>query len=287
MAYGCMLQGFPVVEACYSWTWNDFHMTPHRHDRAEIMYLLRGKCCIQVENESMQLNVGEFVYIDAGVFHSLEVDGSCYMINVEFSFSDVQGMLTMERLAKQSLALQGWMTSQRTYQRCKDPDGTFCGVLSSVVDDHAHREAVDAALRELRLAQMIVQMADLLMEERNQAKHLLHVRKCIQLLSERMDDAVRIDDIAAEVGVSASYLQRIFRQTQGMTIIEYLNKQRIERAKLLLWNTNDAVIDIAVASGFNSRQHFTRVFTQMEGCSPLEYRREMAEHDGRELFLHK
>lgn len=279
------LQCFPKVEACYSWTWTDYHMTQHSHDRAEIMYLLRGKCCIQIGQDEVRLHVGEFIYIAAGVSHALQVDGSCYMVNVEFAYSEQHTWLSMKSLAEHSVPLHAWLRKKTAYQVGRDADGSFFGVLSAVVDNFVHCDTADVALSTIRLAEMMVLMAGLLEEESQQTRCLLHVRRCVNILSERMDGEVRIDDIAEEVGVSTSYLQRIFRQIQGMTIVEYLNKLRIERAKLLLSNTEDSVIDIAIASGFNSRQHFTRVFSAIEGCSPLSYRRKAADGMQKEIFL--
>ena len=276
---------FPQVEACYSWTWTDFHMSPHQHDRAEIMYLLRGRCCIQLADREVQLNVGEFIFIDAGVSHALQVDGSCYMVNVEFRLTGPARMLTLGMLAEHSPALARWLERPAPYQLGRDPDGAFYGVLSGVVDDYSHRDTVDGALSELRLGQMLVLMADALASSGVQSRCLVHVRRCVKLLSERMGDEVRVDDIAAEVGVSAAYLQRIFHQTQGMTIVEYLNRLRVERAKLLLASTRDPVIDVAVASGFNSRQHFTRIFTAQEGLSPQSYRQRCARSDEKQVYL--
>jgi len=60
----------------------------------------------------------------------------------------------------------------------------------------------------------------------------------------------------------------------GLTIVEYINHLRIEQSKRLLIYTDDSVLDIALASGFNSRQHFFRVFNTVAGISPQQYRQE-------------
>lgn len=267
---------FPVVERCYSWTWNDYHMTPHRHEMAEIMYLLRGRCRVQIEEagrvHELDMRVGEFVFIDADVCHALHVDESCYMVNVEFAMTGEAAMLTLDALKRTSSVFRAWMDRKKPYQCGKDADGSLMGILAAVVEDHTHQSAVDPALKEMRLGQLMIQMSDALMTSGANAGGIVHVRRCVKLLSERLDEDIRVDDIAAELGLSTAYLQRIFRQVQGKTIIAYLNQLRIERAKLLLTNTKDAVVDIAIASGFNSRQHFARVFSDLVGCSPTEFR---------------
>jgi AraC-like DNA-binding protein/mannose-6-phosphate isomerase-like protein (cupin superfamily) len=282
-------ESFPCVEACYSWTWTDFHMAPHAHDRAEIMYLLRGRCRIQLfegdRQQEFTMGVGEFVLIDAGMMHALQVDESCYMVNVEFSFRPNPPLMTMQSLMAASPALAQWLRELSPWQRGKDDSGMLYAALSAVVDDYFHAADVDTALKEIHIAQMLVHLATALMDDKAAGKGYVYVRRCVNLLSERMSEDTRIEELAKELGISAAYLQRLFRQVHGMTIIDYLNRMRIERAKLLLLNTDDPVVEIAMEAGFNSRQHFTRVFTSLEGISPQEYRREKRNSEEKQIFL--
>lgn len=282
-------ESFPCVEACYSWTWTDFHMAPHAHDRAEVMYLLRGRCRIQLFDGDRQreftMGVGEFVFIDAGMMHALQVDESCYMVNVEFSVRPNPPLMTMQSLMAASPALAQWLRELSPWQRGKDDSGMLYTALSAVVDDYFHAADVDTALREIDIARMLVHLATALMDDKAAGKGYVYVRRCVNLLSERMSEDVRIEELAKELGISAAYLQRLFRQVHGMTIIDYLNRMRIERAKLLLLNTDDPVVEIAVEAGFNTRQHFTRVFTSLEGISPQDYRREKRNSEEKQIFL--
>ena len=105
------------------------------------------------------------------------------------------------------------------------------------------------------------------------------------LLHDRIQENVRINDIAKEIGINPSYLQRIFKQANGKTMIEYLNSIRIERAKFMLSCTEDPIVDIAVSVGYNSRQHFSHVFTEITGVSPQEYRKHSVKHQRRQLYM--
>ncbi len=279
---------FPKVEACYARTWRDYHMTPHAHDRAEIMYVLRGQCEVAIfgtEKEARRLGVGDFVFIDAGVVHTLNVDDTAYMVNTEFSLRDHPQPLTLDALRRASPALEKWLSRRESVCFGTDPGGALYQALSTIVDDFALMDRAESAMQALQLGQVLLTTAGLLNDGGTGAKCLVHVRRCMQLLSERLDKDVRAGDLARELGVSTAYLQRIFRQTQGMTIVEYLNRLRIERSKLLLTRTDDPIVDIAVTSGFNSRQHFSRVFTAQEGVSPLKYRQEKRDAEKKQIFL--
>ena len=68
-------------------------------------------------------------------------------------------------------------------------------------------------------------------------------------------------------------------------MIEYLNTIRIERAKFMLSCTEDPIVDIAASVGYNSRQHFSHVFTMITGVSPQEYRKSSVKHQKRQLYM--
>jgi len=78
--------------------------------------------------------------------------------------------------------------------------------------------------------------------------------------------------IADAVGVNTHYLTRIFRQEQGFSPWEYLNRYRIKQAKDLLRTTDASITTIAAQVGFADLTYFGRVFHKHVGCSPRAFR---------------
>lgn len=78
--------------------------------------------------------------------------------------------------------------------------------------------------------------------------------------------------IAADQGVSAPYLSKIFREYAGTTPSKYLTDCRIQTAKQLLLDTQLSVKDIAVAAGLPDPFHFSKVFKNSTGLSPAQFR---------------
>ena len=105
---------WPIVESCYSKTWKNYRMPPHIHERIELMYVLKGKCLIHffdyvedpaqdgiriVDRQIEKMGVSEFVLVDKGVLHALEVTDSSYMANVEFAIRpDATAVLSIAQL---------------------------------------------------------------------------------------------------------------------------------------------------------------------------------------------
>ena len=74
------------------------------------------------------------------------------------------------------------------------------------------------------------------------------------------------------MGYSSTYVSKIFKQTYGMSYIEYMNSKRIELSKQLLADTQLSVKEIGFRAGFNNMQTFFRVFKQCVGTTPSQYR---------------
>jgi len=99
------------------------------------------------------------------------------------------------------------------------------------------------------------------------------VRKAMAYLHEHYMDSISLDDAAHHVSVSKEYLSRCFRQEMGITLVTYLNRYRVDRAKALLKNGDMNLTEIALETGFSSSAYFSRVFRQEAGMSPSEYTR--------------
>lgn len=91
-------------------------------------------------------------------------------------------------------------------------------------------------------------------------------------INERFQESLTLEELAALVHFSPSYLSKLFHQVTGLTIKNYLTLRRMEHARYLLKNSQLSIQEIAVNSGFPNVSHFNRVFRQQTGMSPLEFR---------------
>ncbi len=86
-------------------------------------------------------------------------------------------------------------------------------------------------------------------------------------------EQISVEDVAATVGLSASYFTKCFRLQTGYSPHEYLTLKRISRAKELLLSSRSTVQEIAAASGYASQENFIRSFRKSVGVSPAMYRK--------------
>ncbi len=97
------------------------------------------------------------------------------------------------------------------------------------------------------------------------------VRKALAYLHEHYMNSISLEDAAQHVNMSKEYLARCFRQEIGITLVTYLNRYRVDRAKVLMQNGEMNLTEIALETGFSSSAYFSRVFRQETGISPSEY----------------
>ena len=70
--------------------------------------------------------------------------------------------------------------------------------------------------------------------------------------------------VSEQLNVSNSYLSTTFKATYGVSIIQYINRLRVDQAKSLILNTDMNIKDIAQTVGFSSDINFIRVFKKLE-----------------------
>jgi AraC family transcriptional regulator len=101
------------------------------------------------------------------------------------------------------------------------------------------------------------------------AARVRHVTEFVQAGLER---DLTLVELARSVGLSTAHFAVMFRQSTGETPHQFLLRCRIERAKEMLRTAKVRIVDVAMACGFKTQQHFARVFRQMYGATPREYR---------------
>jgi AraC family transcriptional regulator len=99
------------------------------------------------------------------------------------------------------------------------------------------------------------------------------VRRAVDYLEAHLADDIGLDDIAAEVGLSAVHVNNLFRIGMGEPPHRYLMRRRFERARELLGNPSLSVTEIAHLCGFASSQHLATVMRKRIGTTPTAYRR--------------
>ena len=100
------------------------------------------------------------------------------------------------------------------------------------------------------------------------------VARALRLMAENGSTLRRVDEVADAVMVTRRTLERRFRASVGRSIAEEMTRLRLNRTKRRLVETGLPLKSVALDAGFRTANHFTKVFTRIEGITPTAYRRE-------------
>lgn len=99
-----------------------------------------------------------------------------------------------------------------------------------------------------------------------------HISLCKEYIYAHIKERITIEDLSDALGVSASYLSRLFKKETGDSISAYIRGQKIGIAKNLLQYSEYSMIDIANRLSFSSQSHFIQQFREYVGMTPKKYR---------------
>ncbi|MEY4569508.1 MAG: hypothetical protein RLZZ398_947 [Verrucomicrobiota bacterium] len=103
------------------------------------------------------------------------------------------------------------------------------------------------------------------------------IAKARKYIHENLDQPLPLGQVARQAGLSESHFCRLFKDSAGLTLTDYVNRCRIDWAKRELLKPEARISEIAFLVGYQSLSQFNRSFVRIVGSSPTLYRRERLE----------
>jgi len=111
-----------------------------------------------------------------------------------------------------------------------------------------------------------------LVNKHSQRNYSLLIQKVITQIESDIASDLSLNNLSKIFEVNPSYLSSLFKKETGSTLTDYVNKQRIERAKELLASTNMQIQNIAQRCGMLDVNYFTKTFKKYTDLTPKKYR---------------
>ncbi len=104
-------------------------------------------------------------------------------------------------------------------------------------------------------------------------RSLSAIDNALHFIRENYSENINLGTILELTNYSKSHFIKLFKESTGMVVSEYINKYRIEKACFDLIYTNNNITEIAMACGFNNIQYFSRKFREYMKCTPKQYQK--------------
>ena len=253
-------------------------ITPHHwHEDIEIIYLIEGDVKAGVNNELYNLKKDDILIIPPGGVHYFlkEMDYSERAV-IQFRMSIYDTFLTGN---KDRVAIKPMFNKCRFLSEGDEFYELMRNEIKSIIKEYEQKDngyKIFLKARLYDLAGILMRYMPKDCEDINydkQKERLGKLDNVMRYVEKNYSDKIVLDEIANVAGFSKFHFARFFKENTGMTFIDYLNSFRISMAEWTLINEDCSITEVSFKTGFNSIKTFNRVFKQLKGCSPMEYRK--------------
>lgn len=137
---------------------------------------------------------------------------------------------------------------------------------------------------EKMLREVEIQYAQMVHDIKERQKGILareknpHITRCKDYIFSHLHDKITIEDLSYETGCNPNYLSQLFKQCEGISILQYILREKVNRAKNMLIYSQYSYSEIATYLGFSSQSHLGKQFKKFTGYTLREYRENFMRH---------
>lgn len=255
----------------------------HWHHELELLLVLEGSAFLHAGHQAYPIEAGDFAWIPSNAVHMV-----CGETNTVFRFIAVVFHPDLIRSFGNDAIQEKYLTPLIHWQfDCPlvlKNAAEFQKRILDIVSAYRERPAgyellIKAHLMEICL--LLYQYASDFQIKKQDSKdsQTALAKEMMLYLQEQYNEMFTLTKMAEHFHISKGHLCRFFKKMTNMTPVDYLNYFRVTKSARLLRDTDDAVSEVAVRTGFNNISYFNRTFRKYMHMTPGDYRKN-PEHVG-------
>ena len=251
----------------------------HIHPEVELLHIIAGQGHLVVGDHVGRFGSGDLMLLGSGLPHILRSDAAA-------PGQDAGSELRYIQFRPADFGEDFWQlremqpVARLLAQGCRglrfDPDtaARALALLDRVWAASGPTRLLDllAVLGTLSGASQWLPMASLGYAAKVTHRDSERLNRAMQYISAHLTDALTLDAVAAQAGLSAQAFSRFFHKLVGMSYLDYVISLRLSLACRLLLESEKSVAEIAFQVGFNNLSNFNRQFRKLMGTAPRAYR---------------
>lgn len=249
----------------------NFRFEGETHDFWEMIYCDAGEAAIQDEVTAYQLLQGQAFIHAPDHFHNVRPDhANTNVIVVGFGGE-------LEALHAVAGRILDFAPLAKTYMRTivSEARRAFAGPLNRVYQYKIDlkENAPQFALQSIKncLENLFLSLLEAPAPAPDGETNSAAARQVFDYLNENIGTKLSVQALAYKIGYSPAYLQRLFKEATGTSILQYFIGMKIERAKQLISEEKYTLSEIAELLGYDTPQYFSKQFKDITNMSPAAY----------------
>ena len=238
----------------------------HIHRHIEVQYIYDRSARFAVDGKSIELRRG-LLFIFPYRIHSSELNADCQHISFNFHPNEFP---EYERILTRNIPLSPFVPSDQL-------PPTFDAMIRYAEklyfdDDFPLRDKLLHSVVSVVIGEALSSMTLISRENEKDTGTIPAIGRVVQYCMNHLSDDLSLDAVADALFLDKYYISKLFPAKLGVGYVEFIRSQRIIKACELLVSTDHPITDISYDCGFRNQSTFNRVFRQMTGMSPREYR---------------
>lgn len=250
---------------------NSLYRGLHSHMAIEIIIVKSGILNCSINGETICVQSQQTVLINSNIVHKLSSKNAEIMyMQIDIS-SYIDNNYHNEFIALYEFVL---ISKSKPYLLLSD-NQEINGILQKInTKYHDHQECNSWYLKAY-IYELIAFMHShaMINPPTSFTTQIQKIKSIVRYLNDNFKSPIKLEDICAATGHNTFSVCHQFKVATGRTVFEYINFLRTYYAIEKLKQNNETILEIAIESGFSSAAYFSRVFKNIMGCAPSEYKR--------------
>ncbi|TMV48947.1 helix-turn-helix domain-containing protein [Paenibacillus mesophilus] len=263
------------------------HRKYHSHDFVEICYVASGNGYHMLDGEEHRVTRGNLFIINYDVSHAFHREDNEHLViyNILFKpgFVD-ESLIDFNDFNSLSLSyLFNGLLDKPFHPNLAlsfDEIQEFEALIDKIYTEYNEQRSGYISIIRAFVIELIILMMrcfDRCPGNREMNRRLDVINAAIDYLRENYTSSFSLGSLASKSFFSKNYFCKLFKETVGMTVTEYVQKLRIEEACKMMENSNKKITEISMDTGFADYKSFYTAFTKRVGMTPSEYRKRIEE----------
>lgn len=230
----------------------------HFHNFLEVHFIENGFATYKVGKDTVKVEGGQYLLLSEGATHQKTIDACDYTYHLTFqplgsaySVPDFQGYKVGKITDKMLDTLHS---------------------VSDYYEEHKYEFCLDISSQILQLIYSISELTANQTEEALPTKQDTRLIYAKQYISDNICRKISCADVASNCYLSARQCSRIFQKYEGITLKEYIDKEKLLLAETLLTSGDMTIQEISDRLGFCNEYYFHTFFKKLSGVTPREYK---------------
>lgn len=239
----------------------------HKHSDIELLFLLKGKLKITIDNEIYHLQKEDIIVINSSQEHSInaEPDSLYFIMHINY------------------VLLAKYLSNSKIFFLCNSTitNNNNVVLLQRLLKDLLQIEFDNQNYKTLSLQKLSFQIVEILIQHFSVTltnQHSINFREIEfdNYIQANYSNQLKLSDLAEVFHLSPNYISKYFKEKLGTGFYDYLNNIRLAHATKNLLHSQDSITTIALNNGFPNSNSFTKVFKEHNSMTPHEYRKKYA-----------